>query len=142
MLMGMFERGNLPGLEAMLRFRSKRHLLLMNNVANAGNPHFRSRDVDVKAFQKMLRRALEDRSTGRTAGVELSSTGSFTARGGAFKLEPRVVFDGNMALDRNTVVLEREMARMMKNATHINVLTRLVNNQYRGLVEAWRGRIA
>ena len=141
MIDGMFTRGPLPALEAAMRFGQQRHLVLVNNLANATTHGFRARDVNLKAFQQMLAESINASERGETRGIELRSTDGFSAEGGKFVVETHEVFSGSMGLDRNTVVFEREMSKLLKNGLHMQALGRLVDRSYRRLEEAWRGRI-
>ena len=124
-----------------MRFRTKRHLVLLNNLAHLEVPGYRAQDLNVKAFQQMLSEAIQDRAEGRTSTLVLGSTDGFEASpAGTFRPVAEEVLEGPVRHDGNTVGLERQMSKLMKNAMHIRVLSQLVDRSYRSLEEAWRGR--
>jgi flagellar basal-body rod protein FlgB len=142
MIIRQFEQGSLPAMEAVLRFRMQRHNLLVNNVTNANTPGYRTQDVDVDAFQKMVSKAIEARANGETRGLVLKSTEGFKVDGDKFELQPHSETEGAVPEDKNTVVFDREFSKMLQNGLHVQALQRLVTTTYQNLAQAWRGRSA
>jgi flagellar basal-body rod protein FlgB len=140
MITGQFDRDSLPAMEAAYRFRMQRHVILANNVANIEVPGFRAKDVGVSSFQAMLRKAIEARDSGQSKSVELTGTDTVSVQGNQLTLKPNEAFEGNMRLDKNTVVLDREFNKMLENGLHMMTLERLIAGQYTSLQEAWQGR--
>ena len=52
-------RGVMPALDKMLAFTQARQRMLAENVANVDNPHYRTKQLDARAFQNALREALD-----------------------------------------------------------------------------------
>jgi len=105
-------------LGSALSLHHARHNLLAENVANAETPGYRGRDLE---FQHVLEAAFD---------------GDAGAERGAESVEPTVDRDGIVKIDRNSVDLDTEMARLSDNALRIVALSRFVSGSYEGLKQA------
>jgi flagellar basal-body rod protein FlgB len=138
---GLFGSGSIPVLEAVLGFAGQRQLVLLNNVANWNTPGFKARDLPESEFQKALAEAVRRRETGAMP-LELAS-GRHVRRApdGGPAFEQVEVNRGAMRHDGNTVVIDQEQAKLLKNAMTAQVFGRLLSRQYRALRTAIGGRI-
>jgi len=108
----------MQGLGTALGLYQQRHAVLAENVANAETPGYRARDLD---FGHVLESAFDGAPGGRT---------------GAGGVEPTVDTKAVIKVDRNSVDIDTEMARLSENALRIVALTRLISGSYAGLKRA------
>lgn len=105
-------------LGSALRLHHSRHTVLAENVANAETPGYRARDLD---FRHVLEAAFDgDAATNRTGEA----------------VEPSIDREAIVKIDRNSVDLDTEMARLSENALRIVALSRFVSGSYQGLKQA------
>ena len=95
-----------------------RHRVLTENIANAETPGYRARDLD---FDHVLKAAFDDDGPGRA---------------GYGTVEPTVDYGAVVKIDRNSVDLDTEMARLSENALRIMALSRFLSGSYDGLKQA------
>ena len=109
-------------LQKALDAAATRQTVIANNLANVETPGFRARAV---RFEEELASALD---SGRTAALA--------------KLAPEIFVstDSPVAADGNSVVLEREVAQMMKNSLMYKVYMRLLQRRYQKLESAIVGK--
>ena len=105
-------------LGSALRLHHSRHTVLAENVANAETPGYRARDLD---FQHVLQAAFDEDAAGPQANGSV---------------EPHVDRNAKVKIDRNSVDLDTEMAKLSENALRIVALTRFVSGSYDGLKRA------
>lgn len=117
--------------EPALAVRSRRLELLARNIANADTPHFKARDLDVKA---LLARA-EAQPTAMTATHARHFPVGELA--GADGTRYRVPF--NATMDGNTVELSVEQAQYGKAAADYQATLSFLENRVSGLRKALRG---
>jgi len=116
--------GPLPVVEKMFLFAGQRQRLIAQNIANIDTPNYQGKDVDPRAFQASLRRAVEDRRSGNTAQagrLDLSDSSEVEMIGGRMVLNPSTPIEGVLFHDRNQRDLERLMQDMVENATMFRV---------------------
>jgi len=113
--------GPLPTLQTVMNFASRRHRLLLHNIANISTPGYRTKDVSVPAFQKQLAAAVEDRRerTGSAAGeLHVKSTREVSVdAAGRLVLRPRAMSSNILFHDGATRDLEVEMQSLVENQT-------------------------
>jgi len=95
-------------LNQVLDLREQQHGLTATNLANADTPGFRARVVD---FDNLLSEVM----SGDHDGLEITSTGAMNIQ----ELAPPPY-----AVDGNSVLPERETARMKANSTMYSAVTR------------------
>lgn len=117
--------------EPALAVRSRRLEMLARNIANADTPHFKARDLDVKA---LLARA-EAQPTAMTATDPRHFPVGELA--GADGTRYRVPF--NATMDGNTVELSVEQAQYGKAAADYQATLSFLENRVSGLRKALRG---
>ena len=138
---GFFGGGSIPVIEATLRFANQRQIVLLNNVANWNTPNFKARDLPEAEFQKALQGAIERRETGAMPLYIPGGRYIRRAPGGGFQVEKVEVNTGAMRHDGNTVVIDQEQTKLLKNAMTAQVFNRLLAKQFRTLRMAIAGRV-
>ncbi|MHC4916304.1 MAG: flagellar basal body rod protein FlgB [Planctomycetota bacterium] len=138
---GMFGGDSIPVMEAVLRFAGQRQLVLLNNVANWNTPGFRATDLPEGEFQRALAEAIQRRASGGEA-LAIAGGGNIRSAGrGEFRVVPVAANTGSMRHDGNTVVIDQEQIKLLKNAMTVQVFNRLLSRKYRALRTAIAGRI-
>ncbi len=131
----MVNQGNIPLVERMMKLTAKRHELLAENIANLSTPGYQQKDLDVGAFQQMLR----DRAARRRAGSP--GTTSFD------DLDPASLsVDGSgrgmLFHDRANRSVEALMGDMSGNAMKYNLFVELLRKQYGSFDNVLRERVS
>src|SRR5437762_1751747 len=67
----LLNEGNMPAIEASVRFAAARHRLIAENIANVDTPGYLQKDLSVGRFQTALAERLEQHE--RSASSEASS---------------------------------------------------------------------
>ena len=120
-----------------LDLRSRRHEVIVSNLANADTPGY-------KAFDLMVTEAMADKVEGG-AGLEMRSTHSGhlpsapAAKGG---LSPRMIQTkeiNNLRGDGNTVDMDREMSNLAENQLMYRASARIVAKKFQGLKNVIKG---
>ena len=106
-------------LQARLDALSTRQMTIAENVANSTTPGFKARDVDMKAFSKLLE---SEGAKGAMGGTRLAVTHaghiSPTGTGGGLKTGLlSEIPDSETTMDGNTVVVEEQMLKMAETRT-------------------------
>ncbi|MDA8028941.1 MAG: flagellar basal body rod protein FlgB [Nitrospiraceae bacterium] len=108
-------------LKVTMDLRSRRHLLLVSNIANQDTPGYMARDL---SFKKELSKALEAptrRDLDRTDGALTINT------------------DETVGNDLNTVNIELEMQKLASNTGNYNALASMAGWKYRMMGDAISG---
>ena len=129
----VFNKTSVPLLNKVVAFTEKRHEVLAHNIANQNTPHYRSRDLDVAAFNKQLSRAVEQRSRpgGRTR-FEFGNSRNVGSSADGF-LVTRSIEDPDPGLlkhNRNNVDAAREQAELARNTIMHNTAVELMRKQF------------
>jgi len=139
----LFARGSLPVLERVVEFTEQRQKVLAHNIANIDTPFYRTRDLDVQGFQRMLAEAVERRRGGLRRPTIFR--GASTIRiddAGHLHAKALAVAGSNVLFhDRNNRNAEKLMADLAQNEILHNVAFRLLRNQMQLLQTAIRGRL-
>lgn len=125
--------------ETALNLRAQRQQLLASNIANADTPNYKARDID---FAKTLQGAMDGKSTGKVAPVELARTSAGHIAGkptgesgiGGSALQYRTVTQGSV--DGNTVDMDVERNQFTDNGVRYEAGVTAVNAQIKGLLAA------
>lgn len=93
----LFQKDSMPLLRSMTQFTAKRHELLVQDIANVDTPNYRSKKLDLNAFQDTLQKAIDRREKnhprhfqiGSSAQVQsnataVASTGGFSTTNDSF----------------------------------------------------------
>jgi len=136
---GIFGRDSMALLERVTAFTENRHKVLANNIANLETPNYRAKDLSEKDFQKVLDRAINEKTL---KGMRFESTGSIRVdENGRLQAQPiKNRHRDVLRHDRNNVSLDGEMVRMAKNAMKHQAALQLLRQKYLVLGKAIRGR--
>ncbi|MCF8130502.1 MAG: flagellar basal body rod protein FlgB [Deltaproteobacteria bacterium] len=132
---GMF-KGTLGTLERAMNIRSKKHNVVMSNIANMDTPNYKAFDVIVEEEMEKDRKVSDPSTITRTHHRHLS--GKY---GGLGEVQPKLESTDQMTLrkDGNTVDLDREMAKLSENNLMYNALAQIVSRKFQGLKDAIKG---
>ena len=138
---GLFGGESIPAMEAALRFASQRHLVLVNNVANAHTPNFRARDLSEDGFRGALTEAIQRRTT--SAAPLNMPTGRHLRRGpdGSMRFQPMQSGGAELRHNGNDVAIDQQMTNLLKNASTMQVFNRFLSRKFRMMRTAISGRI-
>ena len=108
------------GLVAATHYAGLRHKIIANNIANVDTPGYKALDI---SFREQLSDLIERDS-----------------RAGHFR-PPTLMFARDLQsliprMDRNTVSIDQELAKLSQNAIFHNVCLQLLNSKYRILKSA------
>lgn len=135
----------LPSLQATVQFAAKRHALIAHNIANLNTPRFQPLDVDTRAFQKQLGKAVDrrrERFAGHRGELEIQSSRQvFQDTKGNLQIKPSQAGQGILFHDRNNRDLERTMQQLVENAGVFRVATELLRSRVEILNTAIRERV-
>ncbi len=115
-----------------LSLRNKRMEILGSNIANAGTPNFKARDID---FATEYKTALGNNTVATTQPLHLASLGGASGTGAQSLYRVPV----SPSLDGNTVELHVEQLQFAENATHYEASLQFLQERIRGLRSALRG---
>lgn len=117
-------------LQAAQAGHSMRHRAIVNNIANVDTPGYHRVAVE---FERDLQKAAKEILQGKGQG-DGTQPGSW--------LSPAVRLDRSRPLraDGSNVSIDREMADLADNASHLSALTELMIRNYRDLKSAISGR--
>ena len=112
----------------LLDIRERRNPLLGSNIANAGTPGYKARDID---FEMELEAQIQGSSIKTTNKVHLDPDGP----------SERVLFRDplNPSVDGNTVELSVEQMEFSENTVRYATSLTFLNNRITGLMSAIRG---
>ncbi len=135
-------RGTLPVLEKALAFTEARHRVLVENIANADTPGYRTRHLDTAAFQDALGKAVARRREDPSGALTLPPTSEVrTGPTGNLIVTPREEPAENILFhDGTNGKLERQMAMLAENALAHRTYTELLRSRFDSLMSAIRGR--
>lgn len=138
---GMFQQGALPSLEKGVAFAEARQRVIANNIANAETKGYQSRDLDVNRFQSRLQEARFNRRWGNPRVFDFRDDASFSDAQGFLQSRVETDRSGLMRHSKNNVDIDRENAKMAKNALYHSTLANLLSQQMNQLRSAIRGTV-
>jgi flagellar basal-body rod protein FlgB len=143
-LTDVVNRGTPPLLEKALAFTEARHRVLTENIANADTPGYRTKHLDVAGFQDALKKALERRTEDPSGALELPASREFhTSPSGNLVVTPSEEPPENILFhDGTNGRLERQMAMLAENSMMHQVMTELLREKYKGVMDAIKGRVS
>ena len=111
-----------------LDIRERRNTLLGSNIANAGTPGYKARDID---FETELEAHIESSSIKSSNKAHLDPNGA----------SQRILFRDpmNPSVDGNTVELSVEQMEFSENTVRYATSLTFLNNRITGLMSAIRG---
>ena len=147
-VMSMFESftnsGGVDVLSRVMTFAGQRHRLLVNNIANLSTPNYLPKDVDPKAFEAELARAIEERN-GFSGGkgkepLPLQDTKDVHFTGSSLILDPKPVHQGILFHDQNDRNLERSMQSLVENVMVYRQSAELLQSRFNMMQNVIRER--
>jgi flagellar basal-body rod protein FlgB len=138
----LINRGSMPVLVSTAAFTEERHRMIAENVANIGVPGYKTRQLDVKAFQGALGRALDRRGNdARNPFVLEGNRQVCTNERGELVVTPTERPVENLLFhDGTNLSIERQMSDLAENAMMHELTNTLLRTKYDGLHKAIRGR--
>jgi len=127
----LLNQGNAPLLEQTLRFTEARAKLIQENVANIDTPGYATKDLDLRGFQAMLQKRVEQRDSASPGSISFDDIG-FEAQ----KPHNTLLFH-----DRNNRSVEQLMSDNAKNAMFHNLVVELLRKQYSAMEMALKERV-
>ena len=113
-----------------LSLRNKRNEIIASNIANAGTPNFKARDID---FSTEMARHTRTGNLKVTNEKHLPALRPVSHKGVAFR-EPL-----QQSLDGNTVELAVEQMEFAENTIKYSTTLSFLNSKIRGLMSAIKG---
>ena len=142
-LANLTNRGATPALINTLVFTEARHRMIAENVANWQTPGYKTKQLDVRAFQKELRQALDRKGSDPNKPFILESRGQFgTRKDGRLRVSPTDMPVQNVLFhDGMNASIERLMSDLADNAMVYQATSTILKGYYDGLRKAIRGRL-
>ena len=134
--------GAIPMLEKTLAFTEAHNRMIATNIANITTPGYRTKQLDVSAFQSALREASAKRAE-RGGAFQLPSSGQFrTDDAGRLHVSPSEEPAENLLFqDGTNARIERQMALLAENTMMNQIAAEQLKGYYNGLGKAIRGRV-
>lgn len=140
-IQGLTNGGATPALEATMAFVHARHRVIAENVANYGNPNYKTKRLDPGAFQKALSVALKSH-TKRSDPFVIPESDQIRSTNGRVEFVPTADQPGNVLFqDGTNMSIERQMSDMAANAMLTEMTATLLDGYYDGTRKAIRGRL-
>jgi len=138
----LINRGSMPVLVNAAAFTEERHRMIAENVANIGVPGYKTRQLDVKGFQRALGRALDRRGTDpRNPFVLEGDRQVRTNERGELVVTPSKRPVENLLFhDGTNLSIERQMSDLAENAMMHELTNTLLRTKFDALHKAIRGR--
>jgi flagellar basal-body rod protein FlgB len=123
-------------------FSEERHRVLAKNVANVDTPDYHTQRLDPQAFQKSLRKAIEQSKRQRKNRLQLSDNAQFaTSAQGAVNVRPDTEPAANVLFhDGTNARLERLLSETAQNQLTHGLATKLLAGRFSSLMAAIRGK--
>src|SRR5262245_33354759 len=126
MINGLFENSTIPYLNEAVNFAQDRHLILASNVSNVDTPGYKTRDLDVSAFQQRLAEAIQARHEKHE-----SLTSPLRTSDAADPLfHVRDSMNSILRHDDVNVGMEQQVLELSKNNMLHNVAVTIMTNQF------------
>lgn len=137
------DRGPVPALVDTLVYTQARLKMIAENVANLQTPGYRARQLDAKAFQGALRRALDERGTDVTKPLRVVAGNEVqTDAHGNLRVTPSFQpVENALFHDGTNLSIERQMADLAETGMTHEITTQLLTGNFDRLRQAIRGRL-
>lgn len=133
----------MPALISTMSYNESRLKMIAQNVANVGTPGYRARQLDVKAFQRSLREALDAKKRDPKQPFVMD-VGNEVATDplGHLRVTPSLVPVQNILFhDGTNISIERQMANLAETGMMHQTAATLLRGSFEGLRKAIRGRV-
>lgn len=126
-----------------MAFAQARLGVIADNVANASTPGYRAKQLDVKAFQSSLRRAMDARGGDRRQPFWIEGNRQAqTGDDGFLKVRPgQSPVDNVLFHDGTNSSIEREMSDLADTGMVHRMAATLLRGRFDGLRKAIRGTV-
>ena len=143
LLTNLTNRGATPALENTLSFAESRHRMLAENIANWQTPGYKTKRLDARAFQKALRRALDEKGSDASKPFVISGSNQFrTGPDGRLRVTPQLEPVANILLhDGTNGSIETMMSDLAANGMMYQAASTILKGYYNGLQKAIRGTL-
>lgn len=120
-------------LENLLDLRSKRHNLILSNIANQDTPRYKARDLSFTD-------ELKARINAPGEGLMVTSPGHIGGGSDVFNEKGKVITETTKAigLDQNSVNVDQEMANLAENSIMYNATVQIIGSKFKALKNAVR----
>jgi flagellar basal-body rod protein FlgB len=138
------DRGASPALVHTLAFAHARAKMIAENVANVHTPGFRTRTLDVGAFQQALRGALQTRGSDGSKPLDVKAGSEVQTRpDGSLRVRPSLTPVQNVLWhDGTNQSIERQMSDLAQTGLTYDVAAALLRNRVDRMRTAIRGTVA
>lgn len=124
-----------------MAFTHARHRVIAENVANFGNPNYKTKRLDPGAFQQSLSKALKSRAK-RSDPLMIRGSDQLRSANGRIEFVPTTDQPGNVLFqDGTNMSIERQMSDMASNAMLTEMTATLLAGVYDELRKAIRGQV-
>jgi flagellar basal-body rod protein FlgB len=138
----LIDRGAIPALVSTAVFTQERHRMIAENIANIGVPGYKTKRLDVAAFQRALGQALDARGSDPSKPFVISGSRQVrTNERGELEVTPSERPPENILFhDGTNLSMERQMADLAQNGMMHEVTNALLRDRFDALRKAIRGR--
>lgn len=142
-LASLTDRGATPALVKVLAFNEARLGVIAENIANISTPGYRAKQLDPRAFQGALKRALEARGGDWHKPFVVEDNRQVkTARNGFLEVTPSDrPIDNILFHDGTNISIEREMVDLAETGMAHELAATLLRNSFDGMRKAIRGTV-
>lgn len=135
------DRGATPALVKGLAFNEARLAVIAENVANSETPGYRTKKLDVPAFQAALRAALDQRKADPSAPFVVRSGQEVTTdeQGHLVVTASQQPAENLLFHDGTNMSIERQMADLAETGMAHQMMSMLLSGSFDGLRKAIRG---
>ena len=142
-LENLTNRGAGPALINTLAFAEARQRMLAENIANWQTPGYKTKQLDVGAFQSALRRALDEKGGDPNKQFVVSGSKQFRSRrGGSLRVTPETrPTHSALFHDGTNLSIEQQMSDLSKNAMMHQMASTILKGYFDGMRKAIRGQV-
>jgi flagellar basal-body rod protein FlgB len=139
----LLNAGATPALVGTLSFNHQRLKMLAENIANYGTPHYRTKQLDTRAFQRALREALDARRGDPRKPFEVKAGREVvTDERGNLHVAPSEAPGRNILFhDGTNMSIERQMADLAETGMTQELVSALLKGRVDALKKAIRGTL-
>ncbi len=139
----VMDRGATPALVKTLAYNEARLKMIAENVANSETPGYKTKRLDAGAFQRAIRKALDERGSDPNRPFRVDTGGEVeTDQYGYLQVTPSLKPVENILFhDGTNMSIERQMADLAETGVTHEVVTALLRGRVEGLRKAIRGQL-
>ncbi len=137
------DRGATPALVKTLAFNEARLGVIAENIANSNTPGYKAKRLDAAAFQRSLRRALDNRGSDPNKPFVIDTGREVrTDPQGFLRVTPtEQPVESILFHDGTNMSLERQMAELAETSMAHDLATAMLDGRFNGLRKAIRGSV-